>query len=96
MLRFVANMVFVFCLTAWTILALLICMTVVEHGFGEVGRKLIHVFGGTNQLGIQSGSAAIWRLLGLLLITLLAAYVRRAGRSQERAVSSSNKPTKGA
>jgi hypothetical protein len=81
MLRHVANVVFVLCLTAWASLALLICVTVGEHGFGEVGRKLIHVVGRTNQLGVQSGSIVIWRLLGILLVTLLAGSFRRARRS---------------
>jgi hypothetical protein len=81
MLRHVANAVFVLCLTAWASLALLICVTVGEHRFGEVGRKLIHVLGRTDQLGVQSSGLVTWRLLGLLVITLLAGYLRRPRRS---------------
>jgi hypothetical protein len=80
-MRYVANTVFVLCLTAWTSLGLVIGMTVVEHGFGEVGRKLIHVLGRTDQLGVQSSGLVTWRLLELLVITFLAGYLRRPRHS---------------
>ncbi len=77
MLRTIANVVFALCLTAWIGFALVICMAISTDGFGGIWPKLLHVAGSTNQLGMSSGRLVIWRLLGLLLITLLAVYARR-------------------
>jgi len=48
MLRKIATGVFVLCLTAWCGLALVLCMTIIGHGFSNVGPKLLHLAGTTN------------------------------------------------
>ena len=81
MLRKIATGVFVFCLTAWCGLALVLCMTIIAHGLGGVGAKLLHLAGSTGETGGQSWSLVAWRLLGLLVITVAAAYFRRSQRA---------------
>ena len=81
MLRFVTNVVLVLCLTTWCAVVLATCMAVGGRGLGGISRELIHVAGQTNQLGGGSGRLVIWRLSGLLVVTLLAIYARRATRS---------------
>jgi hypothetical protein len=81
MLRSIANVVFAFCLTAWILFALVICMAIATDGFGGIWPKLLHVAGRTNQLGMSSGRNVILTFSGLLLVTLLAAYARRVRRS---------------
>jgi hypothetical protein len=78
MLRFAANVVFILCLVVWCSFVLVICMSVIEHGIGGITPELIHLFGRTNQLGVLSSSIMIWRMFGLLLVTLLTAYARRS------------------
>jgi len=73
MLRRFADLVFAICLAPWLMLALLLCMTIVSQGWGGVVPKLIHVAGFPNNFGVQSGRMVVWRLLGLLGITLGAA-----------------------
>ena len=77
MLRKIATGVFVLCLTAWCGLALVLCMTIIGHGFSNVGPELLHLAGTTNEFGVQSWSLVVWRLLGLLCITIVAGYFRR-------------------
>lgn len=79
MLRLIANIVLALCLTAWIGFALVISMAIASDGFGGIWPKLLHVAGSTNQLGMSSGRNVILTLFGLLLVTLLAAYARRAG-----------------
>jgi hypothetical protein len=74
MLRRIADLVFAICLASWLMLGLLLCMTVVSQGWGGIGPKLIHVAGSTNNLGVQSVNLVVWRLAGLLAITVGAGY----------------------
>jgi hypothetical protein len=76
MLRRFADLIFAICLAPWVLLAVLLCMTVVSQGWGGVVAKLIHMAGFSNDLGVQSGSLAAWRLGVLLSITFVAAYFR--------------------
>jgi hypothetical protein len=80
MLRKIATGVFVLCLTAWCGLALVLCMTIIGHGLGGVGPKLLHLAGNTGEIGGQSCNLVVWRLLGLLVITVAAGYFRRSQR----------------
>ena len=82
MLRKIATGVFVICLTAWCGFALVLCMTIVGHGFSSVGPKLLHLAGATSEFGVQSWSLVVWRFLGLLFITIVAGYFRRPKRSK--------------
>jgi hypothetical protein len=77
MLKKIATGVFVVCLTAWCGFALVLCMTIIGHGFSSVGPKLLHLAGATSEIGVQSWSLVVWRLLGLFCITMVAAYFRR-------------------
>jgi hypothetical protein len=45
MLRRIATVVFGICLTAWCGFALVLCMTIIRHGFSSVGPKLLHLAG---------------------------------------------------
>jgi hypothetical protein len=81
MLGKIATDVFVGCLAAWFGFALVVCMTIIGQGFSGVGPKLLHLAGGTSQLGLLSGNLVVWRLLGLLLITISAGYFRRPKRA---------------
>jgi hypothetical protein len=76
MLRRFADLAFAICLAPWLLLVLLLCMTIVSQGWGVVVPKLIHVAGFSNNVGVQSGSLAAWRMAGLLAITFGAAYFR--------------------
>jgi hypothetical protein len=80
MSRRIANGVFVICLAAWCCLALILYMTIIGQGISGVGPKLLHLAGATSQLGVQSSSLVVWRLLGLLFITIAAGYFRRHKR----------------
>ena len=82
MLRKIGTGVFVLCLTAWCGLALVLCMTIIGHGFSSVGPKLLHVAGTTNEFGVESWSLVLWRLLELLLITIAAGYFHWSKRSK--------------
>ena len=82
MFRKIATGIFVLCLTAWCGLALVLCMTIVGHGFNSVGPKLLHIAGTTSGFGVESSSLAVWRLLGLLAITLVAGYFHRSKRDK--------------
>jgi hypothetical protein len=77
MLRSIANVVFVLCLTVWCGFALLMCVTVIQHGFMEIWPTMLHVLGRTNQVGMLSDRLVVYRLVGLLVLTLLSAYMRR-------------------
>ena len=77
MLRKIAAGVFVVCLTAWCGFALVLCMAIIGHGFSSVGPKLLHLAGATSEIGVQSWSLVVWRLLGLFCITIVAGYFRR-------------------
>ncbi len=77
MFRSLANIIFILCLTAWTLLAVLLSITFFEDGPGGILPKLIHVAGSTGQLAGQSGSLVVWRLAGLFVITLIAFFARR-------------------
>jgi hypothetical protein len=77
MVRSIANVIFVVCLAAWSLLLILLSLTLFEDGPGAIKGKLIHVAGSTGELGVQSLNLVVWRLLGLLVITLFVAYVRR-------------------
>jgi hypothetical protein len=81
MLRKITTGVFVLCLAAWCGLALVICMTIIGHGLSAVGPKLLHLAGTTNEFGVQSWSLVVWRLLGLLCMTIVAGYFRWLTRS---------------
>jgi uncharacterized BrkB/YihY/UPF0761 family membrane protein len=83
MLRKIATGVYVICLSAWLCFALLLCMTIIGHGWGAVGPKLLHLAGNTNELGVQSWRFVVWRFLGLLCITIVAWYFRRGPRRPE-------------
>jgi len=74
--------VFVLCLTAWSGLALVLLMTIIGHGFSEVGPKLLHLAGRTNEFGVELWSLVVWRLLGLLAITIAAGYLHLVPRSK--------------
>jgi hypothetical protein len=74
MLRKIATWVLVLCLTIWCGLALNICIAIISSGFNGVVPKVLHLFGRKNQLGLVSGDLVVWRLLGLLVITIGAAY----------------------
>jgi hypothetical protein len=82
MSRKIATGVFVICLTAWCGFALVLCMTIIGHGFSSVGPKLLHLGGATSEFGVQSWSPVVWRLLGLFFITIAAGYFRRPKRSK--------------
>lgn len=77
MLRKIATVVLVLCLTAWVGIALNLCIAMVAQGPSGVGPKLLHLLGNTSEFGVQSWSLVGWRLSGLLLVTVLAWYVRR-------------------
>ena len=77
MLRKIATVVFVICLTAWCGFALVLCMTIIGHGFNSVGPKLLHLAGATGEFGVQSWSLVVRRLLGLFFVTMAAGYFRR-------------------
>jgi hypothetical protein len=81
MLRSIANVIFAFCLTGWILFALVLGTAIAKNGFGGVWPKLLHVLGFPNQLGDSAGRFVVRRLLELLLVTLLAAYARRAKKS---------------
>jgi hypothetical protein len=80
MLRKIATGVFVICLTAWCGLALVLSMTIIGSGFSAVGPKLLHLAGATSEFGVQSWSMVFWRLLGILLVTIVSGYFRRDKR----------------
>jgi hypothetical protein len=80
MLRKIATGIYVLCLAAWFCLALLLCITMIGHGWSAVGSKLLHVAGNTNEFGVESWSLVVWRFLGLLAITIAAGYFRGARR----------------
>jgi hypothetical protein len=82
MLRRIATVVFGICLTAWCGFALVLCMTIIGHGFSSVGPKLLHSAGATSEFGVQSWSLVVWGLLGLFFITIVAGYFRRPKRSK--------------
>ncbi len=76
MLRKIATGVYVICLAAWLGLALLLCMTIIGHGWSAVGPKVLHLAGNTNEFGIHSSwSLAFWRFLGLLSVTIVAGCI---------------------
>ena len=78
MLRKIATGVLVLCLTAWCGLAIVLCMSIIGQGWSGVGPKLLHLVGSTNEFGVQSWNLVIWRLVGLLVITLAAGYFYRS------------------
>ena len=90
MIRKIATAIFVFCLAAWCGFALVLCTTIIGHGFGGVGPKLLHLAGTTRELGVQSWSLVVWRLLGLFLITIAAGYFRRP--RQQTTLNRNTKP----
>jgi len=77
MLRKIATGVFLTCLMAWCGFALVLCMTIIGHGFHSVGPKLLHLAGATSEFGVQSWSLVVWRIVGLFFITIVAGYFRR-------------------
>jgi hypothetical protein len=81
-LRSIANVVFVLCLTAWIGLVLVMSLAIAQNGFGGIWPKLLHVAGAANPLDKSSGRQVILTLLELLLVTLLAAYARRLRHSK--------------
>jgi hypothetical protein len=81
MLRSIATVIFAICLTAWSGLALLLCITLFQYGLGAIPGKVAHVFGTTNQLTAPSMGLAMWRMVGLFVVTLLVAYIRRSRHS---------------
>jgi hypothetical protein len=80
MLRKIATGIFVLCLAAWCGFALVLCMTIIGQGWSGVGPKLLHLAGNGSELGVQSWSLVVWRLLGLLSITIAAGYFHLANR----------------
>jgi hypothetical protein len=51
-------------------------VTFIENAPRGVGAKLIHLAGRTGKAGGHPVSVLIWRLTGLLVVTLLVAYGR--------------------
>lgn len=82
MLRKIATGFFVFCLAGWCCLAVVLCMTIIGQGWSGVGPKLLHLAGNASELGVQSWSLVVWRLLGLLAVTVAAGYFRRPRHSK--------------
>jgi hypothetical protein len=82
MFRKIATGIFVICLAAWCGFALVLCMTIIGHGFSGVGPKLLHLAGATSEFGLQSWSLVIWRLIALFFMTIVAGYLRRPKRSK--------------
>jgi hypothetical protein len=85
MLRTIAIGVYVICLAAWLCFALLLCMTIIGHGWSAVGPKLLHLAGNTSEFGILSWNLVVWRFLGLLCITIAAGYFHHHNRPKSAA-----------
>jgi len=81
-LRKFAYGVFVICLAFWFLLALALLMAFFSQGWSGVVPKLIHLAGPTPDFRNHSLGFVIWRLVGLLGVTLGTGYFSRSKQSQ--------------
>jgi len=80
LLKRVATVVLVICLTAWCLLILALLTAAVENGLTGAGKSLLHIAGQTREVGFPSPTAVVWRLGFLAFLTAGAIYAKRHHR----------------